>query len=143
MEENLNLKSEETLAPEDMVVVQPKPRPVSMGEIVDEMVPDYQADELATDLEEEEEEAQESRESGIELDAVQTQEVEKRNLATVEMNREEFSESVKPMDTIELDFQELIGTVSMYKSELKSPQGVSKTSIEKIGFGKFFFFVWV
>lgn len=110
-------------------------KPISMGTIVDEMVvsdrvSEYTADKLRT------EEANETKEDDASLLARREQPVELINRASLVTSSDEFLECVKPMDTIELDFQEYLGTVSTHKPELKSPDGVSKITIEEIAFGE-------
>lgn len=134
-EENVEIRKEETAAVETAVTTS-RPRPVSLGAILDELVPSDRAAELSGGDEDEKTAARESQVGEPSLDTVETKRpVEVRNRAAL-ANDEIEAESVKPMDTIELDFQELIGSVSTHKIELRSPDGVNKTSVDKIGFGK-------
>jgi hypothetical protein len=127
--ESINLGSPTDVSIKNVV------KPISMGTIVDEMVvsdrvSEYTADKLRT------EEANETKEDDASLLARREQQVELINRASLVTSSDEFLECVKPMDTIELDFQEYLGTVSTHKPELKSPDGVSKTTIEEIAFGE-------
>lgn len=134
--QSVAMRDEDLAPPIEMAHVQPKPQPVNMGaEVVDYTIDDHAADELET--ERDRSEALESRlVPGVELAAAKASTVDKRNLAVVEMSRDdEFSESVKPMDTIELNFHELNETMTTSKTELRSPQSVKKSEIDEIAFG--------
>lgn len=135
-EEIVEVRQEEEVKSAENEVVATKPRAVSLGALVDEAIPADRAHEIETERETGEA-AHEVRQDEFGLEKADLKPpLDVRNSAMISTSKEEFEfESVKPMDMIELNFQEVIGTISTHKSDLKSPDGVNKTTIDQIGFG--------